>query len=271
LEVDVFGAGELAAKLVADGGFVAVFPDAGDLDFIAEAGVTVGEGVLFEIVDGESGLHGMALRERVRVAVVGSSVFGEEIGLAISFVVRMGESEVNEEGFLGLLGLTVVQIINDLLAVPVEAGFVGFAPFGGILDDFELVVGVGITVASLASSHGLVAGFIEEGGKGFGLGILWWEELTFFSSSFWFLGDFPEALSSHDHGAGASANCAAPGAHVVGTIEDHAVLGELVDVGAIEGRTWIVDLEVEGGLVIDNDEEEVGSLRENERGESEGN
>ena len=45
LDVDAFGASELAADFITDGGFIAILPNAGDADFITEVGVAVGEGV----------------------------------------------------------------------------------------------------------------------------------------------------------------------------------------------------------------------------------
>jgi hypothetical protein len=46
---------------------------------------------------------------------------------------------------------------------------------------------------------------------------------------------------------------------LVGAVEDHALGGEAVEIGGVEGGGGVVGFEVEGRLVIDEDEKEVGA------------
>lgn len=241
LDIDVFGAGILAAELVADGGFIAVFPDAGDFDFIAKSGVAVGKGVDFEVVDGEFRLLGVESGEGISIAMIFSSVFGEEFGLSVSLVVWMREAEVDEERLFGFPGLAVTEVVHDLLAVPVGTGLVGFAALGGVFDNLKLAVGKAVAVATFAGAHRLVAGLIENFGESFWT---WLDRcgVPFFGVLFQLPGNAPDALAGHDHGSGAGADCATPGAHVVGAIEDKAPFGEAVDVGGNERGFGIVNL-----------------------------
>ena len=86
--------------------------------------------MLFEVVDREGGLLRVKGGEGSFVAMVLGSVFREELGLAVSLVMRVGEAEVDEEGLLGFLGLAAIEVVENLLAVPVGAGFIGAAAFG---------------------------------------------------------------------------------------------------------------------------------------------
>ena len=44
-------------------------------------------------------------------------------------------------------------------------------------------------------------------------------------------------------------------------IKDHAAGGKTINVRRVEGRLWIVKFEVEGRLVVNEDEENVWSAR----------
>ena len=47
---------------------------------------------------------------------------------------------------------------------------------------------------------------------------------------------------------------------MIGTIEDHALFGQAIDRRCLQGRLGIVDFQIEGRLVISNDEEDVRSF-----------
>lgn len=70
----------------------------------------------------------------------------------------------------------------------------------------------------------------------------------------------PDGSARHHHVTGRRAYPAYPGSHVVGSVQDHALLGQAVDVGRVENGARIVDLEVKRGLVVNDDEEEVRAL-----------
>ncbi len=216
----------------------------------------------FEVVGGELWLFGVQGGEGVGVAVIFCAIFGEELGLAVALVVRVGEAEVDEEGFFGFLGLAVTEVVHDLLAVPVGAGFIGFAALGGVFDDLEFAVGDAVAVSLFAGAHGLVASVVKEFWK---CAWRWWGWFYCFFAAFFrllsdVLGDAPDALTGHDHGAGTGADRTAPGTHVVGAIEDEAFFCEAVDVWGIEGGLGVVNLEIKGRLIIDDDEEKIGFL-----------
>ena len=56
---------------------------------------------------------------------------------------------------------------------------------------------------------------------------------------------------------------------MVRAIENEAILGKAVDIWGVEGGLGIVNLQIEGRLVVGDDEEKVGLLGESQRSESE--
>ena len=165
--------------------------------------------MLFEVVDREGGLLRVKGGEGVFVAMVLGSVFREELGLAVSLVMRVGESEVDEEGLLGFLGLAATEVVENLLAVPVGAGFIGAAAFGSVFDNFKFLVCQRVAVSPLAGAHGLITGLIENSREGL-RGGLSCAVLLIGRVSFLFFWNFPDALTGHDHRPRARADRSAP-------------------------------------------------------------
>ncbi len=253
LDVDVFIAGKFAAEFVADGALVAACPDAADFHFVAQAGMTVVEGMGGEVVDGELRLFVVGYRQRVLVPVVGRAVFGEELGCTVARVVRMGEAEVDEERFSVLSRGAIVQVVEYILGMPGAAGFGGAAAFGGIVADCELFVGTFVAVAAFAGAHGVVTRAVEDGGHGILFHVGRHQALLCAPS----VGEVPQGASGHHHVPRGRTHGAAIGAHVIGAVEHHALGGEPVDVRRSELRFGVVDLQVEGRLVVDDDEEYI--------------
>ena len=110
-------------------------------------------------------MFGIKSGEGFFIAVIFGAIFVEEFGLSVALVVRVGEAEVDEEGVFIFGGFAAVEVVEDLLAVPMGAGFIGVAAFGGVLDDLELVIRAGERVAALASAHGVVSRAIEDGSE----------------------------------------------------------------------------------------------------------
>lgn len=61
--------------------------------------------------------------------MIDRTVVGKQLGLAIARMVRMRETEVDEERLRVLGGLAVVQVVQDLLGVPRAARFICVAAF----------------------------------------------------------------------------------------------------------------------------------------------
>lgn len=80
LDVDVFIAGELAADLVADGGFITIPPHAADFNFITHVRIAVVEGMRGQVVRRQGRLLGIQRRQRVGIFVVGCAVFRQPLG-----------------------------------------------------------------------------------------------------------------------------------------------------------------------------------------------
>ena len=252
LNVDVLTASELATELVADAGFVAPLPDTAHGDFIAHVGVGVVKGVGGEVVGGQGRLQGVQGRRRGLVGVIGGAVLGEQLGLAVAGVVRMREAEVDEEGIGGFGRGAFREVVHDAVAMPGTAGLVIATAFGGVVTDGEEPVGGLVAVAHFAGAHGGVTSAIEDSGQG----VLLELRGTGFGPPRRD-GQVPDGAPAHDHVSGGRAHGAAGGAHVVSAFKDHALGGEAIEVGRVQGGSRIINLEVEGRLVIDEDEEQV--------------
>ena len=180
-------------------------------------------------------MFGIKSGEGFFIAVIFGAIFVEEFGLSVALVVRVGEAEVDEEGVFIFGGFAAVEVVEDLLAVPMRAGFIGVAAFGGVLDDLELVIRAGERVAALASAHGVVSRAIEDGSERVFFKIGRDECGVVSVGSRFLLGvirrEVPDAAPGHNHVTGAGADRAHPGAHVVGAIEDESRARESVDVG----------------------------------------
>ena len=205
----------------------------------------------------------MGRGERALVLVIHRAVLFQELRLAVAHVVGVRESEVDQEWFAVLHLGAVVEVVQDLLAVPGAACFVSAAPPGGVVANGEEGVGGLVAVAPLAGTHGRVAGPVKDGGHGV-LREIRWHELRVGDVGVveapGFVGDVPERAPRHDHMAGRGADPTHPRTHVVRAVEDHATLSEFADVRGVEGGLGIVDLQVVWRLVVRDDEEEVGPL-----------
>ena len=169
------------------------------------------------------------------IAVVFGAIFVEEFGLSVALVVRVGEAEVDEEGVFIFGGFAAVEVVEDLLAVPMGAGFIGVAAFGGVLDDLELVIRAGERVPRLQVRMVSYPARLKTAASEcfFKIGR---DECGVVSVGSRFLPgvirrEVPDAAPGHNHVTGAGADRAHPGAHVVGAIEDESRARESVDVG----------------------------------------
>jgi hypothetical protein len=45
---------------------------------------------------------------------------------------------------------------------------------------------------------------------------------------------------------------------MMGTIQHHSLLGQTINIGGIENGPWIVDLKIQRGLVVHDDEQKIG-------------
>ena len=170
----------------------------------------------------------------------------------------MGEAVVDQEG-LGVLGrLAFCEVVHHAVAVPRAAGFGGAAALGGVVADGEELVGGVVAVAHLAGAHGGVAGAVEDGGERLLLEVRRAEAPLLRLRAD---GQMPDGAPAHDHVARWRADRAGERPHVIGAVEDHALAGEAVDVRRLQFRVGIVDLQIEGRLVVHEDEEEVRALR----------
>jgi hypothetical protein len=47
---------------------------------------------------------------------------------------------------------------------------------------------------------------------------------------------------------------------MMGTIQHHSLLGQTIYIGSIKYGSWIVDLKILWGLIVHDDEQEIGFL-----------
>ena len=70
----------------------------------------------------------------------------------------------------------------------------------------------------------------------------------------------PESATAHDHVARGRAHAPNPRAHVVRSVDHHALGRKTVDVRRLERRPWVVNLQVKRRLVIGNDKQNIRSI-----------
>ncbi len=178
-------------------------------------------------------------------------VFLEQIGRAISNVVRMGEPEVYEERIPIFCFFPFVQVVDHLLPVPMAAGFFRSAPLGRVMTDRELGVGRTMTVTILASTHGIVACLVENGGQTIldrvGDSRLLLLFLVLFSPGSL---QVPDRSPRHDHSPRGRTYRAGHRAHVVSLVKGHALRRQLADGRGLQSCGRVIGLEIEGRLVV---------------------
>ena len=93
--------------------------------------------------------------------MVYGSVLCEQFRSAVTRIVRVRETEVDQKWFLILRCLAIDQVIHHLIAVPDAAGFVRAASLRGIMTNSKLLIGTFVAVASLARPHRAVASLVK--------------------------------------------------------------------------------------------------------------
>ena len=206
----------------------------------------------------------MSRGQGLLVPVIGGAVLGEQFRGAIADIVGMGEAEVDEEGILVLGGLAFVQVVEHLLAMPLAARLGGAAPLGSVAADGEAGIRGLVAVPVLAGPHRVVAGPVEDLGQGVldevGRHEVRVRVVGIVRDPVRLVRDVPDRATGHDHVTGRGADAADPGSHVVGAVENHALGGEAIDVRGLERRLGVVDLEIVGRLVVDDDEKHVRAI-----------
>ena len=213
------------------------------------------KGVGREPVVGKNGLAITLFGEAVLVGVIRRLVFCQKLRGAISDIVGMGKAEVDEKGVFVLVRGTFVEIFEDSFAMPGTSCLCRPAALGRIVHDGELFVGTPVAVAPLAGAHRVVASAVED---------LSHDIVDDFRRAGFHCfrgdGEMPDRSSAHDHVAGGRADGSGERAHMMSRVEDHPFRGETIDVGRLLLGVGAIDIEVEGGLVVDDDEEDVGTL-----------
>ena len=175
----------------------------------------------------------------------------------------MREPVINEEGVLVLGSLALLQVMHDLLPMPMAACLVGAAAAGSVLADREELVCRVVAVSVLACTHGIVARTIEYRWQS-GLGQIGRHHLRVGNMRVHdaprLVRNVPDGSARHDHVTGRRAYSSHPGTHVISPVQNHALLGQAVDVGCVENGAGVVYLQVERGLVVHNDEKEIRTL-----------
>lgn len=254
LGVDVFRAGIIAADFVADGDFVAAFPDTADIHFISDVHVGVVERVGGKPVGRQRRLLGVGGRRGGSVGVVSGAVFGEKCRRAVALVMGMGEAEVDEKWAFVLFCLPLAEVFEHALGVPCAARCRCATAFSGVVNDVVEFVCGGVTVALFARPHGGESGAIEDGAERVFLKI----QRTFLRTGA--DGKMPNRPSTGDHVPRGRANRASEGSHVMGGIQDHAAGCKALDVRGIKRGLRIVEFEIVGRLIVHEDEEDVRPL-----------
>ncbi len=264
LDIDIFTTGEFPAQLVTNGRLVAPGPYTAHPLLVSGAGKAEGEGMGGQVVGWEGWLFGIGAGRGGRVGVVDRPVLREKLRGSVACVVRMRKSEIDQERVLITSCHALVEIVHDLVTVPPAAGLVRAAALIGVASYLEQRVGRLVAVALLASTHSVVARSVEDRGQGVledvGRNLAWIIPVGIVVSPR-AVGSVPQGATRHDHVARRRANAANPSSHVVGLVDDHTFGGQPVNVGRIQKGTRVIHLEVEWGLVVRDDEEEVGAFR----------
>ena len=261
LYVYILAAGELTAELVPYGTFVPLLPNTFHPHFVTHRGMAVIEGMLRQPVDRQGRLIGIGRRQVLLVEVIDRPILRQQSGLAVTHVVRMRKAVVNEERVLVLGCLALLQVIHDLLSVPMAALFVGAPAAGAVVAHSEELVGCFVAVTVLAGPHGIVAGPVEDSRQSVlgqvGRHLLRIGHVRVHDASR-LVRNVPNRTARHHHVARGGAHSAHPGPHVMCPVQHHTFLGQAIDVGRVENGARIIDLEIQRGLVVHYDEQKIG-------------
>ena len=104
LLVDIFATSKLSPNFVTNSAFITSLPYTGNLDCIAKAWMSMMERMFRQPVDWQVGLLGISGRKGILFAVIHRPIFFQKLRRAITHIMRMGKSEVDEKGIL-VLGL----------------------------------------------------------------------------------------------------------------------------------------------------------------------
>ena len=209
---------------------------------------------------GGSSREGRRLRvRRVGHDVVVRPVLRQQLRIRPARVMGVREAEVDQERVLvrGLLAL--LEVAQNLVCVPSAAVFIGRLALGGVAHDGELLVGGLVAVALLTGPHGVVARAVEDGRHRV-LGQVFGAERIGASALHAVAGQVPDRAAGHDHVPRRGADRARPRTHVIGPVQSHSTGCDARDDGGPERRARVVGLEVEGGLIVGEDEQDVGAL-----------
>ena len=201
--------------------------------------------------------------------MVDRTIFSEEFGLTVACVMGMGKSEVDQERILILARFALGQVVEDLRCVPATAFLVACASFDSIPDNGEFFIRCGVAVSPLACAHGVVASSIENSTHGVVAQVFRNELLIFLvriTTVLRLVRNMPEGPAGHDHVAGRGADPAAPSTHLIGSIHNKSSGSQGIDRWGRKRRLWIVDLQVERGLVICENEEDVRAFSSRNNG-----
>ena len=265
LDIDVLAAGELAPQFVADRALVPLLPHSRHGDLVTETRMAMGEGMGRQVVRRQWRLLRVGRRERIAASVIHRTVLGEQFWLSITRVVRVREAEVDQEWILVVSRSPFAQVAQHLPGVPGAAGRVGIAALVALAAHRELRIRRRIAVTGLAGPHRVIAGPVEDGGHrrlgqvgghefrigGVGIALRPQSRL---------IRDMPHRPARHDHVPRRSTNATGPRAHVMGGVERHTFAGEPIERRRLELGGRIVGSQVERRLVVDDDQEDVGTL-----------
>ena len=70
----------------------------------------------------------------------------------------------------------------------------------------------------------------------------------------------PNTASGHDHVSRGGTDATRPGTHMISAVEDHPTACQLIEYRCIEYGLVVVDFQILWGLVIDQNEQDIGSF-----------
>jgi len=190
--------------------------------------------------------------------MVDRAILVQQFRLPIAGIMRVGKAEVDQKRVGCPAGLTFVEIRQHLLRVPGAARFVRATAFAGVVADGEQLVGGFVTVAHFAGAHGGVSRAVEHGGDRILLEFGWTQPCFHCTRS---IGQMPDGASAHDHVPRRRADGAAEGTHVIRTVEGHPLGRQAIEHRRLQRRFRVVDFQVERRLVVDQDEQDIGTAR----------
>jgi hypothetical protein len=205
-------------------------------------------------IKGTRGLFRVRGWQRISVGMIDGTVLGEQLWLAITGVMRVGKSEIDQKRAGVARKLALVEVVENLLGMPCTSVGVVTTTFVGVFSDSELLVGAFIAVPDFAGAHRRITGTIEDGGHGVLLEI--GRTVTFCARPD---RQVPQTSPAHNHVSRRRADCANERPHVMRAIENHPLGGEPIKRRGVQGRRRLVDPEIKRRLIVDNDEENIGA------------